>query len=102
MSNKRGNGSGSIFKRQADGAYFVAWYDATGKRHTQSTRTSDAATARRYLARMIDAKAQRTLGLIDTKAEGFAESGKQAIAEHLDAWAEALTASGATARHVDL
>src|SRR5688572_10173298 len=52
MSRKRnrGNGEGSIFKRQDGGPWYITWYGADGKRKTHCAKTTDKATAQRILA----------------------------------------------------
>ena len=46
----RGNGEGSIFKRQDGGPWYIRWYDHAGKRREHCTKTTDKATAQRILA----------------------------------------------------
>ena len=49
MSRKRnrGNGEGSIFKRQDGGPWYITWYDHAGKRREHCTKTTDKTTAQR-------------------------------------------------------
>ena len=108
MSNprksKRGNGSGTIFKRRPDpgSPWYIAWYDHERRRREQCTLTTDRATAGRMLARKVDETAQRVRGLIDPKAEALAEHGRRPIGEHLADWRADLAAKDRTGKTVKL
>ena len=73
----RGNGQGSIFKRQERGPYYVTWYDHNGQRRTHCTKTTDRGAAQRILADKVAAVALRRDGVIDARQESIViESGK--------------------------
>ena len=50
---RRGNGSGSLFKRNASGAWIGAWYTHDGRRREKSTGTTDRAAAQRILSKWV-------------------------------------------------
>jgi len=50
MANRRrGNGPGSLYKRNGAKPYRMTWYDYAGNRHDRSTGTTDKAAAVRIL-----------------------------------------------------
>ena len=82
MSN-RGNGSGSIFKRRDGGPWYLAWYDAGGKRKSLCTKTTDKATAQRILADKLANVALRREGIIDARQESLITEAGKPIETHL-------------------
>lgn len=101
--NRRGNGEGTIYKRRADGPWYVRWYDAKGERgKPQCTGTTDRNTATRFLARMVDNVAQHKLGLVDASAEALARQAERPIAEHLADWKLAVQGRGVSPRRLAL
>ncbi len=98
-TSKRGNGSGSLFKRTERGAWIAAWYDHTGRRKTKSTGTTDRAAADRILRQWVADAALRREGVIDAKTDAYAEADRRPIAEHLDDYKADLLARGRTPKH---
>jgi integrase len=85
MSKKRtrGNGEGSIFKRQDGGPWYIRWYDNVGKRREHCTKTTDKTTAQRILADKLADVALRREGIIDTRQEAIITEGGKPIEKHL-------------------
>jgi integrase len=85
MSKKRnrGNGEGSIFKRQDGGPWYVRWFDHTGKRREHCTKTTDKTTAQRILAGKLADVALRRDGIIDTRQESLITEAGKPIEAHL-------------------
>jgi integrase len=102
MSRKRnrGNGEGSIFKRQDGGPWYIRWFDHTGKRREHCTRTTDKATAQRILADKLADVALRRNGLIDDRQECLVSESGKPITEHLDAFQAMMVARQRTEKHV--
>ena len=95
----------SIFKRtdkatgKRSGNWMIAFFDATGRRITKSSGTTDKAAAEQ-IARHLEAEvAKRKAGLIDPRQEAFAVHAMKSLSEHLDAF-EAAIESQAKANHV--
>ncbi len=97
---KRGNGQGSIFKRTERGCWIASWYDHAGRRHERSTRTTDRRTAERILQKITGDDALRRDGVVDPKADRFAEAERRALAEHVEDFRAMLRAKGNTKDHV--
>jgi len=97
----RSRGMGSIFKRKPGGAWHLSWFDEGGQRHERSARTTDRAAAQRILAGIVADVALRREGIIDAKADTFAEHGKRPLSAHLADWTASLTAKGVTPMHVE-
>ena len=51
--SKRGNGSGTVYKRSDGGPWYAAWYDHDGKRRIRCTGTTDKQKALRILAQFV-------------------------------------------------
>ena len=95
----------TIFKRtnnktgKKSGNYIIEYFDATGRRITKSSGTTDKAAAEQ-IARHLEAEvAKRKAGLIDPRQEAFALHAMKPLSEHLDAF-EAAIESQAKANHV--
>ena len=76
-------------------------FSETGRRHTKrGCRDKEATDA---LARKLEADVMlRKHGLIDGKADRYAQEGRKPIAEHLSDWRRSLLAKGVTQVQVDL
>lgn len=96
----RGNGSGSLFKRSPRGPWYASWYDATGERLERSMKTTDRAAAERILRARLADVALRREGVVSADADRLADAARLPLAEHIDASAAAVAASGATPKHV--
>ena len=96
----RGNGEGSIYKRQAGGPWFISWYDAAGKRKSHCCKTTDKTTAQRILADKLADVALRREGIIDTRQEAVITEAGKGIGEHLDAFEAMMRARQRTEKHV--
>jgi len=94
MSKQRSHGSGSLYKLNGRGAWRIAYYGADGRRRTHSTRTTDRATAERILAKHVGDAALRREGVIDAKADRFAEHDRRPLSAHLAEWLAGLAAKG--------
>ncbi len=89
----------SVFKRGGKGPWIVNYFDADGRRHEKSTRTTDHKVARR-IAADLDAKAAlRREGLIDPQQDRFAEANRRPLSEHFQEYAAHMEHLGRTARH---
>ena len=95
----------SVFKRKdaetgkPSGNWIIEYFDATGRRITKSSKTTDKAAAEQ-IARYLEAEvAKRKAGLIDPMQEAFALHAVRPLTEHLDAF-EAATRNRASDRHI--
>ena len=103
MSRKRtrGNGEGSIFKRQDGGPWYIRWFDHAGKRREHCTKTTEKATAQRILKEKLSDVALRREGIIDTRQEAIiTESGKP-IETQLAHFQAMMQARQRSERHID-
>ena len=91
---RRGNGQGTLYRRNAAGCWIAAWYDHDGKRRERSTRTTDKAAAERILAKRVADTALRRDGVIDAHAEAVNDQARRPVEEHLSDWRAALEAKG--------
>jgi len=97
---------GTIFKRggkaNRGGYWYVSWFDYTGKRRTECSRTTDKATAERIVAKYEADAAARRSGAIDATLERFGIEARRPIAEHVADYKAHLEARQNTSRHVAL
>ena len=98
-SSKRGNGSGTLFKRSPGAAWTARFFDHSGRRRTRSTGTTDKAAAERILRQWIADAALRREGVIDPKADGFASADRRPIGEHLGDYLADLLNRSRTSKH---
>ena len=76
----------SVFKRgskKPKRPWYASWYDHHGKRQTQSTRTTDKATAERIASKMEADAALRREGVIDPMLDGISKESARSIESHL-------------------
>ncbi len=99
MTRKRGNGQGTLFRRN-DGPWISRWYDHDGKRQERSTRTTDKTAAERILSKRVTDAALRRDGVIDFRAETATKQARLPIGQHLAAWRASLQAKGISPKRV--
>lgn len=88
----------SLYKRNGKGNWRINYFDHQGRRREKSARTTDKAAAQR-IANDLEAKvALRRDGIIDAKAESFAEQGRKPLKEHVVDYIEQLPVRGARAK----
>ncbi len=94
----------SVFRRNGarKGKWLAKFRNADGQYETLSTGTTDHAAAERIADKWESDAVLRREGAIDASIEKLARQGRQKIAEHLADFKVALTAKGATSRHVEL
>ena len=102
MSRKRnrGNGEGSIFKRQDGGPWYITWYGADGKRKSQCTKTTDKTTAQRILADKLADVALRREGIIDTRQEAVIIEAARPLETHVADFEAMMKARQRSKNHV--
>ncbi len=99
---RRGNRTGSVYKRATGGAYLASYYTADGKRRERSTNTTDKALALRVLARYVEIETLKTHGLVDPKADTYKAADAVPLAQHAADWKADLLARGGTKTHAEL
>jgi integrase len=99
---QRSKGSGTLIKRDGRGPWIARWWNHTGERRERSTRTTDRAAAERILAKLINDSALRREGVVDARADRFAEADRRPLSEHVDEWIATLTAAGVTDKQTAL
>jgi len=97
---RRGNGQGTLYRRDGHGPWIAAWFDHDGKRRERSTRTTDKASAERILRKRVTDAALRREGVIDARAEAVSRQGQRPIGEHLADFGRWLESKGDTPKHV--
>lgn len=100
MSRKRY----SIFRRtskatgKAQGPWYVAWTDGTGRRRTKMA--SDNRNIAHEIGRSLAAEADRVRsGMVQARDLKVSRAGRRPVDEHVDAWEKALLDKGDTAEH---
>ena len=83
MAKRRGNGQGTLFKRDGHGPWIARWFDHDGKRQERSTRTTDKAAAERILAKRVTDTALRLDGVIDARQDRYAIEGRRPLTDHV-------------------
>ncbi|MCH8854561.1 MAG: hypothetical protein IID41_18190, partial [Planctomycetes bacterium] len=91
---------GTVYKRQRAKNYTISWYDASHKRHTVSSGTSDKATARRILAKHEGDVALVKSGVVSAAQNLAAQANLKPIEEHLDEY-ERISRLTESSRWVD-
>ena len=95
---RRGNGQGTLFKRNGRGSWIGSWYDHNHKRREISTHTTDKAAAERILAKRVTDASLRREGVIDPRTESICKQSLRPIGEQLEEWQAARDAKGVTAK----
>ena len=95
-TGKRGNATGNLSKQTPKGNWIGRYYDHEGRRRKRSTGTTDKAAAERILREWIAAAALRREGVIDAKADGYAEADRRPVADHLADYRSDLLNRGRT------
>lgn len=90
----------SVFKRKGKGRWIIQYTDYTGRRRERSSRTTDHIVALRIGAELDARVAERRMGLVDPRADAFAEQDRRPICEHIADFESLLQARGRAASHV--
>ena len=93
----------SVFKRgskKPKRPWYASWYDHHGKRQTQSTRTTDKATAERIASKMEADAALRRGGGIDPMLDGISKESARSIESHLVDFESKLRGPNRTEKHI--
>ena len=85
-TKQRSKGSGSLYQKTAAGPWVAAYFDYAGKRRIHSTRTTDNATARRILAKLVADTALRRDGVINPRHDRYSIEGRKPLTEHIAAY----------------
>jgi len=89
----------SVYKRGGKKAK-GAWYDHQGKRQTQSTRTTDKATAERIAKKFEADAALRREGVIDSTLDAISQESSRTIESHLEDYESKLRAANLSEKHI--
>ena len=65
---------GTIYKRNNRGSWVLSWFDASGRRKTVSSRTTDHRAAERILREKEAGVALRRDGVVDPAKDRFLEA----------------------------
>jgi integrase len=90
MSKRRGNGHGTLFRRQAKGFWVMAYYDSDGRRRIISTGTTCHSTAEQILAKKVADVALRIHGVIDARIDRFTAAERRPLVDHVEDFARML------------
>src|SRR5215831_13906590 len=77
-------------------------YTGTDGRRTMKRLATDKRVAEQLARKIEDEQDRIRGGWIDEKDLAYREHAGRSLSEHFDAWADSLTAKGATPKHVDL
>jgi len=100
-NRQRGNGQGSLFKRDGRGVWQMSWFNHSGKRRTATSGTTDKAAAQRILAKRVEGVALRRGGVIDARKDRFSVEGRKALTDHMADYIAHCRHAGQATRHVD-
>jgi len=100
MSKTRSKGSGSIFRRTDKGPWLASWVGHDGRRRERSTRTTDKATARRILDKLVADAALRRDGVIDASKDRVLVEGRRPLTEHAADYLRHCGHAGQDAKHL--
>ncbi|MCZ6835828.1 MAG: tyrosine-type recombinase/integrase [Planctomycetota bacterium] len=98
---RRGNGQGTLFKRDDRSCWIARWYDHAGKRQEQSTRTTDKAAAERILKKRVADVALRRDGVIDPRQDRYSIEGRKPLTDHIADYIAHCRRAGQAPHHVD-
>lgn len=104
---KRGNGEGSLFRRDPSGPWIASWHaPAPGGNGTirkeRSTRTTSRSDAERIARKWVERAALEREGLVAPEGGTMLDRhGAAAIEAHLGDFIAAKRAEGRTSRHID-
>jgi hypothetical protein len=90
----------SVFKRKGKGRWIIQYTDHTGRRRERSSRTTDHSVALRIGVELDARAAERRMGLVDPRADAFAEQDRRPICEHIADFESLLQARGRASSHV--
>jgi integrase len=97
----RGNGEGSLYRRESDGPWYASWWLSNGKRTTRSTQTTSRADAERIMRKWVERSALEREGLVAPEGGTDLERHARAsIESHLGAFEATKRAEGRTERYV--
>ena len=100
----RGNGEGSLFKRDkgrgGTGPWYFSWYDERNKRREACAKTTDRATAARMLAKRVEEVAKRRDGIISPAEAMIADAGLKPLSVHLDDYVSDCIREGQNGQYV--
>ena len=100
-SRTRGNGEGSLFRRNGRGPWIASWWRSDGRRTERSTRTTSRADAERIMRKWVERAVMEREGLV--APEGGTELDRHARASvelHLAAFESSKRSEGGTERHI--
>ena len=84
MKRKRGNGAGTLIRREGRGPWIARYQDERGKRKERSTRTFSKKAAEQILRKYVNDVSLRREGVINTEADDLLKQGRTPIRGHLD------------------
>jgi integrase len=90
----------SVFKRDGDHNYSVAWFDHLGRRRERSTRTTDHRAAERIGSKLETDAALRREGVIDARQDSVIEQEREPLSQHVDAYLAHMKHAGRAPKHV--
>lgn len=76
----------SVFKKKGKGPWIIRWFDAGGRLHEKSSRTTDKRAADRIASQIEADVALRREGVIDPRLDQFAQADVRPLQEHIDAY----------------
>jgi integrase/recombinase XerC len=98
---RRLNGTGSVLQRRPGACFTLQYSDATGRRKTERTNTTDRALAEQLLAQRRNEAERIRFGILDPRGIHHADQNRTPIQEHLDAYIAQCRLRGDSKRHVD-
>ncbi len=99
-ARQRGNGRGSLIRRDPQGPWIAKYFNHEGKRRERITGTTDRAAAERILSGWLNEVALRKRGLIDPAQEALIEKKRSPLDEQIDAFTRHLKTKGCVQTHI--
>jgi integrase len=89
----------TVYQAKNRPCWMIAWYDGHGVRRVRSSGTTDKKAADALAAKLESDAMLRREGVIDPRADGFAEGARRPLAEHVEAFAKYLRDKGDSEKH---
>jgi len=90
----------AIYKRKDRKSWVISYFDHKGRRITKSSRTTDRRVAERIAAKWEADVALRREGVVDARADAYAQAERKPITQHIQTFEDSFIAKGNTTGHV--
>lgn len=89
----------TVYQAKGRRNWMIAWFDGHHVRRVRSSGTTDKKAADALAAKLESSAMLRREGVIDPRADGFAEGARTLLAQHVESFTKHLLDRGNTAKH---